>query len=83
MTQVCDRSSGQCSCRPGFAGHKCNICPGGGAVHKYGELDRERQPETETEKKRRHRIERQRKSKTETERTQSDRKREYENSSKA
>ena len=33
----CELGSGQCSCRPEYTGHKCNICPGG-HVQKYGQL---------------------------------------------
>ena len=37
LGQDCNQTTGQCSCRTGYAGHKCNICPGG-AVQKYGEF---------------------------------------------
>jgi hypothetical protein len=32
----CDPASGQCSCRSGYTGHKCNICPDGGGERHGG-----------------------------------------------
>ena len=31
----CEGATGQCRCKEGFTGHKCNICPNG-SVQKYG-----------------------------------------------
>lgn len=32
----CDQVTGQCACRPGHSGHKCDICPGGGVERSRG-----------------------------------------------
>ena len=36
--QNCQQTTGQCLCRPGHTGHKCDICPGG-QVEKSGGCD--------------------------------------------
>ena len=38
LGQSCQQTTGQCVCRPGHTGHKCDICPGG-QVEKSGGCD--------------------------------------------